>query len=93
LHVAITSAIKEVDKYRHASQIKDCLETEYCYSNLAKLAKPITCGNADTECVFSHTGHNKTKYKQISSSTLNSLLTVQYHGPKNCYEYKPNTKL
>ena len=33
------TAITEVDKYWHTiSQIKDCLETEYCYSTLAKLA-------------------------------------------------------
>ena len=31
------TAITKVDKYWHAiRQIKDCLETEYCYSTLAK---------------------------------------------------------
>ena len=45
LYAAIPSkvtAITEVDKYRYAiSQINDCLETEYRYSTLAKLAKAI----------------------------------------------------
>ena len=49
------TTITEVDKYWHAiSQIKDCLETEYCYSTLAKLAKAIPHGNADTD-VYSAT--------------------------------------
>ena len=47
------TAITEVDKYWHAiSQMKDCLETEYRYSTLAKLAKALLAilhGNADTE--------------------------------------------
>ena len=45
------TAITEVDKYWHAfRQIKDCLETEYRYSTLVKLAKAILVipqGNAD----------------------------------------------
>ena len=47
------TAITEVDKYWHAiSQMKDCLETEYRYSTLAKLAKALLAilhGYADTE--------------------------------------------
>ena len=61
------TAITEEDKYWHAiSQIKDCLETEYRYSTLAKLAKAILViphGNADTERLFSHIGLNKTKHR------------------------------
>ena len=59
--------VTEVDKYWHAiSQIKDCLETEYRYSTLAKLAIAILViphGNADSERLFSHTGLHKTKHK------------------------------
>ena len=78
LHPKVT-AITEVDKYWHAiSQIKDCLETEYCYSTLAKLAKAILVilhANADTERLFSHIGLNKTKHRnRLGISTLNSLL-------------------
>ena len=89
------TAITEVDKYWHAiSQIKDCLETEYRYSTLAKLAEAIPQGNADTERLFSHIGLNKTKHRNsLSNSTLNSLLTVQFNVPKKCYEFKPNTEL
>ena len=91
------TAITEVDKYWHAiSQIKDCLETEYRYSTLAKLAKAILVkphSNADTERLFSHIGLNKTKHRyRLGISTLNSLLTVQFI-PKKCYEFKPNTEL
>ena len=76
------TAITEVDKYWHAiSQIKDCLETEYRYSTLAKLAKAILViphGNADTERLFSHIDLNKTKHRNRPGiSTLNSLLPVQ----------------
>ena len=60
------TAITEVDKYWHAiSQIKDCLETEYRYSTLAKLAKAILViphGNANNERLFSHIGLNKMKH-------------------------------
>ena len=91
------TAITEVDKYWHAiSQIKDSLETKYRYSTLAKLAKAILViphGNADTKCLFSHIGLNKTKYRnRLGISTLNSLLTVQFNVPKKCYELKPNTE-
>ena len=79
------TAITEVDKYWQAiSQIKDCLETEYRYSTLAKLTKSILViphGNADTQHLFSHIGLHK---------TLNSLLTVQFNVPQKCYEFKPN---
>ena len=61
------TAITEVNKYWHAnSQIKDCLETEYHYSTLAKLAKAILVishGNVDTERLFSHIGLHKTKHR------------------------------
>ena len=61
------TAITEVDKYWHAiSQIKDCLETEYRYSTLAKLTKAILViphGNADAEHLFSHIGLNKMKHR------------------------------
>ena len=72
------TAITEVDKYWHAiSQIKDCLEPEYHYSTLAKLAKAILViphGNADTKRLFSHIGLNKTKHRnRLGISTLNSL--------------------
>ena len=82
------TAITEVDKYWHAiSQIKDCLETEYRYSILAKLEKAILViphGNAATECLFSYIGLNKTKHRNsLGISTLNSLLTVQFNVPKN----------
>ena len=74
------TAITEVDKYWHAiSQIKDCLETEYRYTTLVKLPKAILViphGNADTECLFSQIGLNKTKHRNtLGISTLNSLLT------------------
>ena len=90
------TAITEVDKYWHViSQIKDCLETEYRYSTLAKLAKAILVishGNADTECLFSSIGVNKTKHRdRLRISTLNSLLTVQFNVPQKCYEFKPIT--
>ena len=67
------TAITEVDKFWHAiSQIKDCLETDYRYSTLAKLKKAIPHGNADTEHLFSHIGLNKTKHRNILGiSTLN----------------------
>ena len=73
--------ITEVDKYWHAiRQIKNCLETEYHYSTMAKLAKAILViphGNADTECLFSQIGLNKMKHRnRLGISTLNSLLTV-----------------
>ena len=61
------TAITEMDKYWHAiSLIKDCLETEYCYSTLAKLAKAILViphGNANTERLFSHICLNKMKHR------------------------------
>ena len=59
------TAITEVDKHA-ISQIKDCLETEYRYSTLAKFAKAILVmphGNADTERLFSHIDLNKTKHR------------------------------
>ena len=92
------TAIAEVDKYWHAiSQIKDCLESEYRYSTLAKLAKAILVtphGNADTEDLFSHIDLNKTKHRNRPGiSILNSLLTVQFNVPQKCYEFKPNTEL
>ena len=92
------TAITEVDKYWHAiSQIKDCLETEYHYSTLAKLAKAILViphGNADTKPLFSHIGLNKTKNRnRLGISTLNSFLTMQFNVPQKCYECKPNTEL
>ena len=92
------TAITKVDKYWHAiSQIKDCLETEYRYSTLAKLAKVtlvIPHGNADTEGLFSHIGLNKMKHRnRLGISTLNSLLTQQFNVPKKCYEFKLNTEL
>ena len=85
------TAIIEVDKYWHLiSQIKDCLETEYHYSTLAKLANVILVilyGNADTERLFSHIGLNKTKHRnRLGISTLNSLLTVQFNVPQKCYD-------
>ena len=49
------TAITEVDNWHAISQINDCLETEYRYSTLAKLAKAILViphGNADTERLF-----------------------------------------
>ena len=72
------TAITEVDKYWHAiSQLKDCLETEYRYSTLAKLAKAILVilhGNAGTERLFSHIGLNKMKHRNgLGISTFNSL--------------------
>ena len=92
------TAITEADKYWHAiSQIKDCLETEYRYSTLAKLAKAILIihhGNADTERLFSHIDLNKTKHRnRLGISTLNLLLTVQINVPQKCYEFNPNTEL
>ena len=92
------TVITEVDKYWHAiSQIKDCLETEYHYSTLAKLAKAILVmlhGNADTEHLFSHIGINKMKHRnRLGISTLNSLLTVQFNVSQKCYEFKLNTEL
>ena len=92
------TAITEVDKYWHAiSQIKDCLETVYRYSTLAKLAKTILViphGNAYTERLFSHIGLNKIKYRnRLGISTLKSLLTVQFNVPQKCYEFKMNTEL
>ena len=89
------TAITEVDKYWHAiSQIKDCLETEYRYSTLAKLVKAILViphDNADTECLFSHIALNKTKHRNRRGiSTLNSFLTVQFNVPQKCYEFKQN---
>ena len=63
----IVTAITEVAMYWHAiSQIKDCLETEYRYSTLVKLAKAILVkphGNADTERLFSQIGLNKMKHR------------------------------
>ena len=89
--------ITEVDKYWHAiSQIKDCLETEYGYSTLEKLAKAILViphGNADTKRLFSQIGLNKTQYRNRLGISLNSLLTVQFNVPQKCYEFKPNTEL
>ena len=86
------TAITEVDKYCHAiSQIKDCLETEYRYSTLAKLAKAILVilhGNADTERLFNHIGLNKTKHRnRLGISTINSLFTMQFNVPQKCYEF------
>ena len=63
------TAITEVEKYWHAiSQIKDCLETEYRYSTLAKLAKALLViphGNADNQRLFSHIGLNKMKHRNL----------------------------
>ena len=92
------TAITEVDKYWHAiSQIKDCLETEYHYSTLAKLAKAILVlphANADTERLFNHIGLYKMKHRNtLGISMLNSLLTVHFNVPKKCYEFKPNAEL
>ena len=92
------TAITEVNKYRHAiSQIRECLETEYRYTTLAKLVKAILViphGNTDTECLFSHIGLNKMKHRnRLGISTLNSLLTVHFNVPQKCYEFKPNTEL
>ena len=92
------TAITEVDKYWHTiSQIKDCFETEYHYSTLAKLAKAflvIPHGKADTERLFSHNDLNKMKHRnRLGISTLNSLLTVQFNVPQKCYEFKLNTEL
>ena len=82
------TAITEVVKYWHAiSQIKCCLETEYRYSTLAKLAKVILVipnGNADSKRLFCHIGLNKMKHRnRLGISTFNSLLTVQFNVPKN----------
>ena len=79
------TAITEVDKYWHAiSQIKDCLETEYRYSTLAKLATNAILvtphGNADTERLFTYIDLIKTKHRN-RQATLNSLLTVQFKVP------------
>ena len=92
------TAITEVDKYWHAiSQIKDCLETKYRYSTLAKLTKAILViphGKADTEHLFSHIGLNKTKYRnRLEISSLNSLLTVQFNVPQNAMNLNLNTEL
>ena len=75
------TAITEADTYWHViSQIKDCLETEYFYSTLVKLAKPILViphGNAETKRLFSQIGLNKMKHRnRWGISILNSLLTV-----------------
>ena len=91
------TAIIQVGKYWHAiSQIKDCLETEYRYSTLAKHTKAILVilhSNADTERLFSHIDLNKMKHRnRLGISTLNSLLTMQFI-PQKCYEFKPNTEL
>ena len=41
-----------------------------------------------------HTGLNKTKHRnRLGISTLNSLLTVQFNVPQECYELKLNTEL
>ena len=92
------TAITEVDEYWQViSQIKDCLETEYRYSTLAKLTKAILViphGNADTERLFSHIDLNKTKHRnRLGISTLNSFLTVQFNVHQKCYEFKLNTEL
>ena len=79
------AAITEVDKYWHAiSQIKDCLETEYRYSTLAKLAKAILVihhGNADTEHICSHIGLNKTKHRK---KTRNFYIKFTFNRAIQC---------
>ena len=92
------TAITEVAKYWHTiSQIKDCSETEYRHSTLAKFAKAVLViphSNADTERLFSHIGLNKMKHRNRPGiSTLNSLLTEQFNVPQKCYEFKPNSEL
>ena len=91
------TAITEVDKYWHAiSQIKDCLETEYRYSTLAKLAKAILViphGNADIECLFSHIDLNKTKDRNRLGISIKLTFNSAIQSSQNCYECKPNPEL
>ena len=81
------TAITEVDKYWHAiSQIKDCLETEYHYSTLAKLARAILVvplvphGNADTERLFNHWSQQNEAQKQ----TRNFYIKFTFNRPIQC---------
>ena len=53
------------------------------------------CRNIPAQsCVIcGHIGLNKMKHRnRLGISTLNSLLTLQFNVPQNCYEFKPNTR-
>ena len=80
------TAITEVDKYWHAiSQIKDCLETKYRYSTLAKLAKAILViphGNVDTECLFSHI--YRSQQNEVQKQTRNFYIKFTFNSAIQC---------
>ena len=67
------------------------------YPVLTKLPKAVLTilhGNADTECLFSHVGLNKTNYRNsLGLPTLNAILSAQFNIQVLCYNYKPSQGL